>query len=176
MISLTILAPGETWGCTRGRLLLSWWCQWSTSRRWCSRGCSDCSLCQNWRGLFSCCSCPGGSIRNIWRQKLGEEFTFRKRSLQLSSSDSSKQLDVWSHLWEGLCFHSNPCSLLMIDCKNYFTNDLCSILITKIWTDKRPFFYIDCNMNMNLPYLIFVIFFTQAKFFEPKFYTQKRVN
>ena len=26
------------------------------------------------------------------------------------------------------------------------------------------------------PYLIFVIFFTRARFFEPKFYTQKRVN
>ena len=26
-------------------------------------------------------------------------LTFRKRSLQLSSSDSSKQFDVWSQLW-----------------------------------------------------------------------------
>ena len=58
LIVLTIQAPGGTWGCRHGPPPLSLWCQWSTSTHWCWPGCSGCSLCQNWTGLFSCCNYP----------------------------------------------------------------------------------------------------------------------
>ena len=95
MIWCTIPKRGETWVCRCGPPPRSSRCQGRTWTHWYLQGSLPSALCQNWTGLFSCCNCPG----EVDEKLLPFMKTFRNRSLQLSSSDSSKQFEVWSQLW-----------------------------------------------------------------------------
>ena len=116
--------------------------------------------------------CYGGSSQFVWTSvhTLFFSFAFRRHyhyhreHILLQISETAFRFSMGGSRSNDSCFSRDLCLWLTAEFELQLKQ-------RKLGTNFNIFFQ---NLNFPFPYLIFVIFFTQAKFLENKIYTGKR--